>query len=49
MNEKWQKLIENFKEMGYKPHDIKRIVMLYEMYQENDDLLKRTLDNECSN
>jgi hypothetical protein len=50
MNDKWQKLIENFIEMGYKPSDIQRIVMVYEMTKKNDELLKKTLetDNEYS-
>lgn len=46
MNNKWQKLIENFIEMGYKPNDIQRIVMVYEMAKENDELLKKTLEAE---
>jgi hypothetical protein len=46
MNEKWQKLIENFIEIGYKPHDIQRIVMLYEMTKEHDELLRKTMEKE---
>jgi hypothetical protein len=46
MNDKWQKLINNFIELGYKPHDIQRIVMVYEMAKEHDELLKKTLEAE---
>jgi hypothetical protein len=45
-NNQWQKLIENFIGNGYKPHDIQRIVMVYEMTKENDELLKKTLEAE---
>jgi hypothetical protein len=48
MNDNWQKLIENFEEMRYKPHDIQRIVMVYESAKEHDELLKRAFENEHS-
>jgi DNA-binding transcriptional MerR regulator len=46
--DRWMKLIKQFEENGYKPQDIQRIVMVYEMTKENDELLKKTLeaDNE---
>jgi hypothetical protein len=43
------KLIEQFKENGYKPNDIQRIVMVYEMAKENDKLLKKTLEIKADN
>lgn len=46
MDEKWTKLVEQFIEAGYGPHDIQRIVMVYEMAKENDDLLKKWMDKE---
>jgi hypothetical protein len=49
MDCKWQKLINNFIENGYKPNDIQRIVMVYEMAKENDELLRKTLENEHIN
>jgi DNA-binding transcriptional MerR regulator len=44
--DKWLNLIKQFKENGYKPHDILRIVMLYEMTKENDRLLKEAMEKE---
>jgi hypothetical protein len=32
--------------MGNKPGDIQRIVMVYEMAKENDELLKKTLKTD---
>lgn len=46
MNNKWRKLIENFIEMRYKPSDIQRIVMVYEMTKEHDELLKKTIESK---
>lgn len=46
MKEKWTELIEQFKDNGYKPHDIQRIVMFYEQTIENDRLLKKMYEEE---
>jgi hypothetical protein len=46
MDKKWITLINNFIEMGYRPEDIQRIVMVYEMTKEHDDLLRKTLEAE---
>jgi hypothetical protein len=43
MKEKWMKLFMDFEESGYDPKDIKRIVMVYEMTRENDEMLKEML------
>jgi DNA-binding transcriptional MerR regulator len=44
--DRWLRLIEQLKENGYKPQDIQRIVMLYEMMQESDRLLKEAMEKE---
>jgi hypothetical protein len=49
MDRNWKALIDNLIELGYKPNDIKRIVMLYEMAKDNDELLRKTLENEHIN
>lgn len=46
MNDKWKKLIEQFKDAGYRPEDIQRIVMVYEMVRENDEFLKGLKEKE---
>jgi DNA-binding transcriptional MerR regulator len=44
--DRWLMLIKQFEENGYKPHDIQHIVMLYEMMQESDQLLKEAMEKE---
>jgi hypothetical protein len=44
--ERWLRLIEQFEKNGYKPQDIQRIVILYEMMKENDRLLKEAMEKE---
>lgn len=46
MNNKWAKLFKQFEVNGYKPNDIQRIVMVYEMYKENDTMLKKMFEAE---
>lgn len=46
MKNKWMNLFIQFEESGYKPEDIKRIVMVYEMTKENDEMLKEMFENE---
>lgn len=49
MNDKWEKLIEQLIEAGYTPWDIQRIVMLYEIFLENDTALKKLMEKENAN
>ncbi len=38
----------DFQESGYEPNDIKRIVMVYEMTRENDEMLRVMLAEKQS-
>jgi hypothetical protein len=44
MKKSWMNLIEQFEKNGYTPQDIQRIVMVYEMTKENDELLKKSFE-----
>lgn len=46
MEKKWLELCEGFEESGYKPSDIQRIVMVYEMSREHDEMLKKMLEEK---
>jgi hypothetical protein len=46
LNEKWKKLIEGFKEEGYSPYDIQRIVKTYEVFMTYDEKLKKLYEEE---
>lgn len=45
---KWMELFADFEESGYTPSDIKRIVMVYEMSREHDEMLKEMLKEKNS-
>lgn len=44
--EKWFTLIEQFKENGYDPEDIQKIVLLHEMNKANEDMLNKMYEAE---
>jgi hypothetical protein len=46
MNDRWRILVEQFEGSGYSPHDVQRMVMLYESMKEQDDKLKDTFEQE---
>lgn len=46
MKKSWMELFEDFEENGYKPSDIQRIVMVYEMTREHDEMLKKMLEEK---
>lgn len=46
MNEKWKKLIEQFDENGYTPHDVQRIVHFYDVMMDTDKRLKKLYKEE---
>jgi hypothetical protein len=46
MNNEWNVLIEHCTEKGYGPHDVQRIVMLYDMMKEHDEKLKEQFYQE---
>lgn len=46
MKNKWMELVEGFEENGYKPSDIQRIVMVYEMAREHDEMLKEMIEGK---
>lgn len=43
MNAEWNVTVEQFIEKGYGPHDVQRIVSLYEMVKEEDEKLKEQI------
>ncbi|MFB3168492.1 hypothetical protein P5G62_015345 [Neobacillus sp. 179-C4.2 HS] len=46
MNEKWIKLVENYKENGYEPEDIQMIVHFYDVMMETHGQLKKLYEEE---
>ncbi|MEH7093919.1 hypothetical protein [Neobacillus vireti] len=46
MNEKWEKLIENFEENGYTPRDIQMIVHFYDMMKEQHKIMKKYYEDD---
>ncbi|MFB3164713.1 hypothetical protein ABLO26_25465 [Neobacillus sp. 179-J 1A1 HS] len=46
MNEKWIKLVENFKENGNEPEDIQMIVHFYDVMMETHGRLKKLYEEE---
>jgi hypothetical protein len=46
MHPEWYSLIEQCTEKGYGPHDVQRIVLLYEMMKDQDEKLKEEFYQE---
>jgi hypothetical protein len=48
MKNEWQQLIKEFKEKGYTPYDIQRMVMTYEMMMSYDEKIKKLYEDEAN-